>query len=74
MHVPDLKKLGVNVKTLLSTLVTQYLNKRKESMKKRLMRGHDIIAVGWAETSNPHPTPTNIHKKYLKHLFFHFST
>ena len=41
--------------------------------------GHSTVADGWAGVSNPHPhsTPplhTNMHKKYLKRLFFHFST
>ena len=44
----------------------------------QVTRGHDIIEEGWAGASNPHPHPnpltphTNIHKKYLKHSFFHF--
>ena len=39
-----------------------------------------VVADGWAGASNPHPHPnpltphTNIHKKYLKHSFFHFLT
>ena len=46
----------------------------EEKEKAQVTRGHNIVADGWARESNPHPTHTNIHKKYLKRLFFHFST
>ena len=47
--------------------------------KEQVTRGHNVVADGWAEAPkpyphpNPHPPHTNIHKKYLKYLFFHFA-
>ena len=46
---------------------------------KQVMRGHNIVADGWAGASNPHPLPmpptnTCIKKKHLKRSFFHFLT
>ena len=43
------------------------------SFIKQVMRGHNIVADGWAGASNPHPHP-NIHhtQKVSKTLFFHF--
>ena len=38
-----------------------------------MTRGHNIVADGWAEAYDLHPYP-NMHKKFLKHTFFHFST
>ena len=39
----------------------------------QVTRGHNIVADGWAGASNPYPH-SDIHKKYLKRSFFHFST
>ena len=35
MHVLGQRKIGVNVKTLVPTLLTQFLNMPKESKKKK---------------------------------------
>ena len=47
---------------------------------KQVMRGHNIVADGWAGASNPIHTPNptlshaNIHKTYQKCSFLNFST
>ena len=77
------KKLKSTAKFLFEEQAENVMEKKKkeeEEIEEQVTRGHNIVADGWAGASNPHPHPnphpthTNIHKKYLKRLFFHFST
>ena len=65
-------------KDLKSAIWQQHANTGQNSnFKKQVMQGCNIVADRWARTSKPYPQPyirTNIHKNYLKCLFFHFLT
>ena len=64
-------KLGAKAKYYCILLL--YINTK---WGEQVMRGHNIVADGWAGVSKPHPysTPKPILKKYMKRLFFHFYT